>query len=77
MSTNNQHFYNVWDEKVSFFRGFPKGDIYSWFKGNIYPDDMKTKVLRKEDLKICLFNNSASSEDKNECMFEIKELTIW
>ena len=72
----NHHFYNVWDEKVSFFRGFPQGDIYSWYKGNIYPDDMETKILRK-DHKICLFNNSASQEDKNESMFEIKELRIW
>jgi hypothetical protein len=72
----NHHFYNVWDEKISFFRGFPQGDIYSWYKGNIYPDDMETKILRK-DHKMCLFNNSSSQEDKNESMFDIKELRIW
>ena len=74
----NHHFYSVWDEKVSFFRGFPQGDVYSWYKGNVFPDDMETKILRK-DHKICLFNNSATKEegDKHESMFEIKELRIW
>ena len=44
---------------------------YSWYKGNVYPDDMKDKVLRK-DLMICLFNNSAQGIDEH--MYEISEL---
>ena len=40
---------------------FPKGDIYSWYKGNIFPDDMELKKLRT-DHKICLFNNSTHVE---------------
>ena len=27
----------------SFLNVFPKGDIYSWYKGNIFPDDMEPK----------------------------------
>ena len=72
----NHFWYDMHDGEKSFFNVFPQGDIYSWYKGNIYPDDMETKILRK-DHKICLFNNSASQEDKNESMFEIKELRIW
>lgn len=58
------HWYDPWNEEESFFRGFPQGDIYSWFKGNVFPDDMETGVLRK-DHKICLFNNSGFSEGLN------------
>ena len=59
------------DEKAGFFKGFPKGFIYSWYKGNIYPEDMYKKVLR-ENCMICLFNNSASGIDEH--MDEVKEL---
>ena len=55
-------------------RPFPKGWIYSWYKGNIFPDDMETKKLRK-DLKICLFNNSYNSnDDEMPDIEEIKKL---
>ncbi|SVA77796.1 uncharacterized protein METZ01_LOCUS130650 [marine metagenome] len=71
----NHHFYNVWDEKVSFFNTYPKGDIYSWYKGNIFPEDMALKKIRS-DHKICLFNNS--TKDTYEDMFEIEELRkVW
>ena len=69
----NHHWYNCWDEDKGFFRGFPKGDIYSWYKGNIFPDDMEKKKIR-EDHKICLFNNSGYDEGINDD--EIKELWI-
>ena len=44
---------------------FPKGDIYSWYKGNIFPDDMEPKKKR-DDCKICLFNNSGEDNDTEE-----------
>jgi len=66
------HWYDPWAEDKGFLQGFPQGDIYSWYKGNIYPVDMSKKVLRK-DHKICLFNNSTHTEgDYDE---EIK--TLW
>ena len=60
----NHRWYNLWDEDEGFFRGFPQGDIYSWYKGNIFPDDMETHKLR-EDHKICLYNNSGFGEGEN------------
>ena len=71
----NHHWYNVWDEKVSYMNVYPKGDIYSWYKGNIFPEDMETKKIRK-DQKVCLFNNS--TVETYEDMFEIEELKkLW
>ena len=67
----NHHWYDPWAEDDAFLKGFPKGDIYSFYKGNIYPDDMVLNSLR-ENLKICLFNNSAQSEGKN--YDEVKKL---
>jgi hypothetical protein len=67
----NQRWYNVHDERDGFFRGFAKGLIYSWYKGNIYPEDMFKKVLR-EDHIMCLFNNSASGIDED--MSEVEEI---
>ena len=61
----NHHWYNLWKEDEGFFRGFPQGDTYSWFKGNIYPDDMERRKVRK-DHKICLFNNSSYGEGMND-----------
>ena len=63
------HWYDPWKDEGE-IQGFPKGDIYSWYKGNIYPEDMEINKLRT-DHKICLFNNS--SETNN-----IKELeSLW
>ena len=59
------------DEDKGFFQGFPKGDIYSYYKGNIFPDDMDKRKMRK-DHKICLFNNSTQTEGDNDD--EIKKL---
>ena len=77
----NHHWYNLWDEeenfsKDSFFRPIPPGIIYSWYKGNVYPHDMETKILRKDHM-ICLFNNSASGIDEhiNE-IDEVKKLWL-
>ncbi len=67
----NHHWYDCWDEDSGFFRAFPQGDIYSYYKGNIFPDDMKKKLLRPE-LKIGLFNNSGYEEGENDD--EIKDL---
>ena len=70
----NHFFYNIYDEEESFFRGYPKGIIYSWYKGNVFGEDMELKKLRKDHM-ICLFNNSASGidEDMND-ISEINEL---
>ena len=68
----NHRWYNIWNEEESFFRGFPQGDTYSWYKGNIYPHDMELKKTR-EDYKICLFNNSTQIEGGNDD--EMK--TLW
>ena len=70
----NHFFYNIHNEEESFFRGYPKGMIYSWYKGNIFDEDMELKKLRKDHM-ICLFNNSASGidEDMND-ISEINEL---
>ena len=66
----NHFWYDIWNEDESYFRGYPKGWIYSWYKGNVFEEDMELKKLRP-DHKICLFNNSASDNyDANE----IKEL---
>jgi len=59
------HWYDPWKEDEGFLQGFPQGDIYSWYKGNIFPDDMEKKKIR-EDHKICLFNNSAETSDVEE-----------
>ena len=61
----NHHWYNIWDEDASFFQGFPQGDIYSWYKGNVYPDDMEKYKLR-ENMKICLYNNSGYGEGDSD-----------
>ena len=53
-------WYNTYEEE-GLMEPFPKGDIYSWYKGNIFPDDMELKKLRT-DHKICLFNNSTHVE---------------
>ena len=80
----NHFFYNIWEEGMETIKNhdvghllkpFPKGWIYSWYKGNIFPDDMETKKLRK-DLKICLFNNSYNSDDDE--MPDIEEIKkLW
>ena len=64
----NHQWYNIWDEDASFFQGFPQGDIYSWYKGNVYPDDMEKHKLR-ENMKICLYNNSGYGEGDSDEKF--------
>ena len=61
----NHHWYNVWDEDEGFFQGFPKGDIYSYYKGNVFPEDMQKNIIRP-DLKIGLFNNSGYGEGESD-----------
>tara|TARA_Y100000004_G_scaffold35423_1_gene37933 strand:- start:3290 stop:4030 length:741 start_codon:yes stop_codon:yes gene_type:complete len=69
----NHFWYNMHEETrsdvdrsdKSFLNVFPKGDIYSWYKGNIFPDDMEPKKKRQE-CKICLFNNSGEDNDVEE-----------
>ncbi len=71
----NHHFYNVWDEKVSYFNTYPRGEVYSWYKGNIFPHDMEERKIRP-DSRICLFNNS--TKETYEDMFQIEELKkLW
>ena len=67
----NHRWYNIHDEESGFLNPLPKKIIYSWYKGNMYPDDMQEKVLRKDHM-ICLFNNS--TKDVYEHMHEISEL---
>ena len=73
----SHHFYNIHKEDEGFFKPFPKNDVYSWYKGNIFPDDMGEKILRP-DCKICLFNNSYVWKDKAEHMNQIEEIKrLW
>ena len=65
------------NENDSFFNVFKKGDIYSWYRGNIFPEDMQLKKLRL-DHKICLFNNSALNDNSEEHMYQITEIkNLW
>jgi len=66
----NHHWYDCWDEEKGFFRGFAKGDIYSFYKGNTFPDDMELRKMR-DNQRICLFNNSTYTE--GEYVEDIKE----
>jgi hypothetical protein len=66
----NHCWYDIHNNEKCFFNTFEKGMIYSWYKGNVFPDDMETKILRNDHM-ICLFNNSA---EQFEHMHEIKEL---
>ena len=61
----NHHWYNIWDEDKGFFRGFPKRDIYSWYKGNVFPYDMTPHKIRPYH-KICLYNNSGYGEGESD-----------
>jgi len=67
----NHRWYNIHDEESGFLNPLPKKIVYSWYKGNMYPNDMQEKVLRKDHM-ICLFNNS--TKDVYEHMHEISEL---
>ena len=44
---------------------FQKVILILGIKGNIFPDDMEPKK-RREDCKICLFNNSGEDNDTEE-----------
>ena len=65
----NHFWYNMHEETqsddISFLNVFPEGNIYSWYKGNIFPHDMEPKKKRQE-CKICLFNNSGEDNDTEE-----------
>jgi len=63
----NHFFYDMYeeDETLNFLNVFSEGDIYSWYKGNVFPDDMEPKK-RREECKICLFNNSGEDNDTEE-----------
>ena len=67
----NHCWYDMYDDEMAFFNVFEPGIAYSWYKGNIYPDDMEKNILRKDHM-ICLFNNSAQGIDEH--MHEIEEL---
>ena len=61
----NHFWYNMWADDKSFFSVFPEGDIYSYYRGNIWPNDLYEKKIRLDN-KICLFNNSADNNDVEE-----------
>mgnify|MGYP003133553907 FL=1 len=59
----NRVWYDIRNDKSEKFNLFEKNKIYSWYKGNIFPDDMETNVLRKDHI-VCLFNNNTIEDDK-------------
>jgi|TARA_B110000858_G_scaffold23458_1_gene23710 hypothetical protein len=68
----NHYWYDMHNEENSkqLFRGLEKGITYSWFKGNIFPEDMDLHEVRNDHM-ICLFNNC--TEDTYQDMYEIIE----
>ena len=71
----NHFWYDTFNENDSYFTGFKQGIAYSWYKGNIFPDDMEINKLRNDHV-ICLFNNSSAGIDEH--MDEIEELKdLW
>tara|TARA_B100000073_G_scaffold320098_1_gene299514 strand:- start:267 stop:779 length:513 start_codon:yes stop_codon:yes gene_type:complete len=59
----NRVWYDIRDDQSEKFNLFEKNKIYSWYKGNIFPDDMENNVLRKDHI-VCLFNNNTIEDDK-------------
>ena len=76
----NHNWYDITNETEGFFQGFSKGTVYSWYKGNTFPDDMEANKLRYDHV-LCLFNNSHSVKNNkrgDEHMNEIKEIKeLW
>ncbi len=92
----NHFWYNLYDEfeaetsmlddikkgesTKKLFRGFEQGIAYSWYKGNIFPEDMDLNKVRTDNM-ICLFNNSYSinaGKTGDEHMYEIDEVKkLW
>ena len=68
----NHYWYDMRNEENSkqLFRGLEKGITYSWFKGNIFPEDMDLHQVRNDHM-ICLFNNC--TDDDYQDMYEIIE----
>lgn len=58
----NRVWYDIKTDTSDTFNVFEKGIIYSWYKGNIYPDDMEIKKIRNDHI-LCLFNNSSIDDD--------------
>ena len=62
----NHHWYDIHNEEnIKLFKGFPQGTCYSYYKGNIYPNDMEKEKIRPDHV-ICLFNNDG--EDISEVL---------
>ena len=70
----NHFWYHMWYEdlpseelaKKTFFNIFPEGDVYSYYRGASFAtNDMEPNKIRL-DHKICLFNNSAETNDIEE-----------
>ena len=59
----NRVWYNIEKDESKKFNLFEKNKIYSWYKGNVFPNDMETNVLRKDHI-VCLFNNNTIEDDK-------------
>jgi len=76
----NHHWYDIYNEDKGFLKGFEKGIVYSWYKGNIFPEDMELNKLRYDHL-LCLFNNSHSVRTgivEEEHMHQIDEIrNLW
>lgn len=66
-----RRFHKIGEDKC-FFKFFPKGIAYSWYKGNVWPDDMEIRKLRPDHM-ICMFNNSCI-DIPDEDLHEIPEL---
>ena len=72
----DNYLIHKWYSK-EFFNTFPIGVAYSWYKGNVFPDDIETRVFRDDHI-ICMFNNSEYDDgiDNTELeqMTDIEEL---
>ncbi len=61
----NHFWYDMLDDDKSSFLFFLKVMFIHIIRGNIWPDDLEEKKIRL-DHKICLFNNSAETNDIEE-----------
>ena len=61
----NHFWYNMHEETQSddksFLNVFPEGNIYSWYKGNIFPDESETSKLDDID-ELSLFSVSSNQD---------------
>jgi len=59
----HRKWYDITTDTSDMFNIFEKGTTYSWYKGNVFPDDIDEHKIRSDHM-ICLFNNSSDIDDK-------------